>query len=149
MDGQEVWAGAATRDIDFAFMRGKSLMTHKIAGQVDQERDKVADDIAFAGCAEAVDWWDRAQVPHLLTNATGDRMITDGRLVVVRLKECETPPRLRDDAGWRHASAAWQQVAVFPAARDRLHAQRSHSSQCVLALVRRGAHANYSHRPAP
>ncbi len=67
-DGQEVWAGAATRDIDFAFMRGKSLMTHKIAEQVDQERDKVADDIAFASCAEAVDWWDRGQVPHMLTS---------------------------------------------------------------------------------
>jgi LssY C-terminus len=94
VDGQEVWAGAATRDIDFAFMRGKSLMTHEIARQVDQERDKVADDIAFASCADAVDWWDRDHVPHLLTNATGDRMATDGRLVVVRLKECQTLPQL-------------------------------------------------------
>jgi hypothetical protein len=89
-----VWAGAATRDIDFAFMRGKSLMTHKIARQVDDERDKVADDIAFAACAEAVDWWGRGKVPHPLTNATGDRMITDGRLVVVRLKECEAAPNI-------------------------------------------------------
>ena len=94
VDGQEVWAGAATRDTDFAFLRGKSLITHEIARQVDQERDKVADDIAFASCADAVDWWDREQVPHLLTNATGDRMITDGRLVVVRLKECPALPKL-------------------------------------------------------
>jgi hypothetical protein len=91
-EGQEVWAGAATRDIDFAYMRGNGFMTHEIARQVDQERDKVADDIAFASCAEAVDWWDRAQVPHQLTNATGDRMDTDGRLVVVRLKEREVSP---------------------------------------------------------
>jgi len=94
VDGQEVWAGAATRDIDFAFMRGRSMMTHEIARQVDQERDKVADDIAFASCADAVDWWDRVQVPHMLTNATGDRMTTDGRLVVVRLKECPALPNI-------------------------------------------------------
>jgi hypothetical protein len=94
VDGQEVWAGAATRDIDFAFLRGKSFMTHEIARQVDQERDKVADDIAFASCAKAVDWWDRSQVPHLLTNATGDRMTTDGRLVVVSLKECQALPNI-------------------------------------------------------
>jgi hypothetical protein len=94
VDGQEVWAGAATRDIEFTFMRGKSLVTHKIAAQVDQERDKVAEDIAFASCAEVMDWWDRVQIPHLLTNATGDRMITDGRLVVVRLKACEGPPNI-------------------------------------------------------
>src|SRR5450432_2133066 len=70
----------------------KSFMTHKIAREVDRERDKVANDIAFTSCAEAVDWWDGTQVPHLLTNAKGDRMVTDGRLVVVRLKECEALP---------------------------------------------------------
>jgi LssY C-terminus len=91
VDGQEAWAGAATRDIDFAYLRGTHLMTHAIARQVDQERDKVADDIAFASCAEAVDWWDRVEAPHLLMNATGDHMNTDGRLMVVRLKACEPP----------------------------------------------------------
>jgi hypothetical protein len=96
-DGQEVWAGAATRDIDFGYMRGKALMTHQIARQVDHERDKVADDIAFASCAEAVDWWDRPEVSHQLTNATGDRMTTDGRLVVVRLKDCDAPTRIVAD----------------------------------------------------
>lgn len=112
-EGQEVWAGAATRDIDFAYLRGSNLMTHQIAREVDQERDKVADDIAFAGCAEAVDWWDRPRVPHQLTNATGDRMNTDGRLGVVRLKECEAPPEipttLDGDALPRHGGR-WQRL---------------------------------------
>jgi LssY C-terminus len=111
MEGQEVWAGAATRDIDFAYLRGNGFMTHEIARKVDQERDKVADDIAFASCAEAVDWWDREQVPHQLTNATGDRMDTDGRLVVVRLKDRDASPNVaaaadaalnEDDALPRH-----------------------------------------------
>jgi len=97
VDGQELWAGAATRDIDFAYMRGTHLMTHEIARQVDQERDKVADDIAFASCADAVDWWDRAEAPHLLVNATGDQMNTDGRLMVVRLKACEPPMKTATD----------------------------------------------------
>ena len=95
-DGEEVWAAAATRDIDFAYARHGAWMTHKIAQQLDHERDKVAADIEFTACAEAVDTWDRPEVPRLLTNATGDRMETDGRLGIVLLNGCTSPHRVGD-----------------------------------------------------
>jgi LssY-like putative type I secretion system component LssY len=95
-DGEEVWAAAATRDIDFAYARHGAWMTHKIAEQLDQERDKVAADIEFTACAEAVDVWDRPEIPRLLTNATGDRMETDGRLGVILLNGCKSPHRVGD-----------------------------------------------------
>jgi hypothetical protein len=78
---EDVWIGAATRDVDFAFLRGGTFLTHKIAAQVDHERDKVAADVAFASCADTMDWWDRPEVPSHLKNGTGDTMETDQSLV--------------------------------------------------------------------
>jgi hypothetical protein len=94
--GEDVWIGAATRDVDFSFMRGGTFMTHKIAAQVDHERDKIAADIAFATCADTVDWWDRPEVPSHLKNGTGDSMETDQRLIVVRLNACDSPRKIEN-----------------------------------------------------
>jgi LssY C-terminus len=87
-EGREVWLGAATQDVDFAYLRPGRLLTHKIGEKVDAERDKIGNDLAFAGCADTMDWWDRPQVPHLTYNATGDPMQTDGRLEILRLNDC-------------------------------------------------------------
>ena len=88
-DGREIWIGAATQDVDFAYLRPGRLVTHQVARHVDHERDKVVDDLAFTTCADAVDWWDRADTPRSLKNATGDTMETDGKLAIVRLNRCQ------------------------------------------------------------
>jgi hypothetical protein len=90
-DGQEVWIGAATRDIAFAYFRPGRLIAHKVARQVDRERDKIMDDLAFTSCADSTGWWDRPEVPHFVRNATGDAMETDSRLGIVRLNACDSP----------------------------------------------------------
>jgi len=89
--GQQIWIGAATRDVDFTYFRPGKLMTHRIAQQVDHERDKVANDLAFTTCVESLDWWERPEALRDTSNATGDRMETDGRLAVVRLNDCYRP----------------------------------------------------------
>lgn len=94
VDGEQVWAASATRDIDYAYFRKGRAMTHEVARMVDREREKVADDLAFTGCADAVDWVDRPGAPHLVTNATGDLMETDGRVLVVRLNDCKSPRKV-------------------------------------------------------
>lgn len=86
--GQEVWVGAATRDIDFAFLRSGHKLTHQIEHNVDRERDKVAYDLEFTGCGRILDWFDRPRVPAATVNATGDLMTTDGRIVVVSMQGC-------------------------------------------------------------
>jgi hypothetical protein len=112
-NGEQVWAGAATRDVDYGYFHGGKVMTHKVAHYVDQERDKVAADVAFAACADAVDLVDRPEVSRHLTNATGDRMETDGRLIVVRLNDCDSPRNvangLDQDSLPEHGSA-WQRA---------------------------------------
>jgi hypothetical protein len=89
--GQQIWVGAATRDIDFAYLRRGSKLSHKIAEDVDQERDKVAYDLAFTSCGKLLDWTERPDLPRLARNATGDPMVTDGRMVVVKLNDCDAP----------------------------------------------------------
>ena len=90
-NGEELWIGAATRDIDLAYLRPGQRLTHKIAANVDQEREKVAYDLAFTSCASVLEWIGRPEVPGFTENATGDSMTTDKRLVVVQLNDCRAP----------------------------------------------------------
>ncbi len=48
--GREMWVGAATRDVDFAYLRRGEKLSHRIEEDIDQERDKVAYDLAFSSC---------------------------------------------------------------------------------------------------
>jgi hypothetical protein len=89
--GQELWIGAATRDVDFGFLRPSRPFTHRIAPDVDQERDKVAYDLAFTGCTNSLEWVVRTDVPRVTENGTGDLMTTDARLAVLELNNCRAP----------------------------------------------------------
>jgi hypothetical protein len=90
-NGQELWIGAATRDINFAYLRPGRPFTHEIATDVDLERDKIAYDLAFTSCASILDWAERPEVPRVTQNATGDAMTTDTGLVTLRLNDCSAP----------------------------------------------------------
>jgi hypothetical protein len=98
LDGREIWIGAATRDVDFAYLRPGMMFTHKVEEQIDHERDKVAYDVAFTACAEAVDWWARPEVPRLVRNGTGDRMETDDRMAVIQLNSCDDPRPIEESS---------------------------------------------------
>jgi hypothetical protein len=66
-------------------------MTHKIAENVDEERDKVVNDLLFTSCASLLDAPERADIPTSTHNATGDPMRTDTRLAIVQVKACTAP----------------------------------------------------------
>jgi len=89
--GREIWIGAATRDVDFAYLRPGRKLAHKIDEAVDQERDKVAYDLAFSTCGNILDWIGRPDLPQFTHNATGDPIVTDGRMVTVELNDCRSP----------------------------------------------------------
>jgi len=88
---QELWIGAATRDIDFAYLRPGQTLTHRIEENIDQERDKIAYDLAFTSCANLLDWMERPEFPRATRNATGDPIVTDTRLAVIGLRNCPLP----------------------------------------------------------
>lgn len=89
--GQDLWVAAATRDVEIGYLRPGHIVTHRVEEHVDHERDKIAWDISFSSCADAMDWWDRPAIPHETRNATGDRMQTDGELAVLKVNDCSNP----------------------------------------------------------
>jgi hypothetical protein len=88
---QELWVGAATQDIDFAYLRPGQTLTHRIEENIDQERDKIAYDLAFTSCANLLDWTERPEFPRASWNATGDPIATDTRVAVIGLGDCPAP----------------------------------------------------------
>jgi hypothetical protein len=88
---QELWIGAATRDVDFAYLRPGQTLTHRIEENIDQERDKIGYDLAFTSCVNLLDWTERPEFPRATWNATGDRIATDTRVAVIGLGDCSAP----------------------------------------------------------
>jgi LssY C-terminus len=89
--GKELWIGAATHDINFEYLRRGRTVSHGIAPRIDEERDKVAYDLAFTSCGNILDWADRGDSPRFTHNATGDPIVTDGRMAVIELNDCSDP----------------------------------------------------------
>ena len=90
-NGEQIWIGAATHDVDYAYLRHGQPMTHKIEANIDRERDKILHDVEFTSCADVADYVERPHVPQFAHNATGDPMETDGRIAIVHLNECAAP----------------------------------------------------------
>jgi LssY C-terminus len=84
--GQPVWAASATHDIGIKFARDERTFTHRVDQAIDLERQKVVDDLRFAGSVAGYALESRPGVPTQLTNATGDMMTTDGKVAVVVLR---------------------------------------------------------------
>jgi hypothetical protein len=84
-NGQDVWVGAATHDIATTNSRAGSKWSHRIDPHVDRERDWVETDLLFIGTAVGYADVDRPAAPKKLENATGDEIVTDGKITVVQL----------------------------------------------------------------
>lgn len=78
-----VWVCAATHDIGIEFSPEKRNFIHKIDPEIDRERAKVASDLAFSGHVKALSLVARPAAPQHSQNATGDKLETDGRMVVL------------------------------------------------------------------
>ena len=91
-DGKEVWVGAATHDTGIDFSKESHTFTHKIDGNIDNERSKVTNDIIFSGYVSAASMVPRANVPPDISNATGDKLITDGKMSAMEMRDQPVPP---------------------------------------------------------
>lgn len=92
-NAQDVFVAAGTEDVAVAFSQKNRTFIHVINEQIDAEREKIVNDLSFTGCVAGVERVERPWVPRLTRNATGDRMATDGAVVVLKLNECESPRR--------------------------------------------------------
>jgi hypothetical protein len=95
-NGEDVWVAAATHDIETTRSRGATKWNHRIDPHVDRERDWVATDILFAVPAVAYADIDRPTAPRKLANATGDSIVTDGKISVLQLAAVKPPTTMPD-----------------------------------------------------
>lgn len=91
--GLPVWTSSSTHDSGIGFATGQKTFIHIIDENIDEERDKVANDLILTGCVDAIAFVDRPWVPRDASNATGDQLKTDGRAAVMKLNDCVAPRR--------------------------------------------------------
>jgi hypothetical protein len=89
--GEEVLTSSSTQDIRVAFSYKQKTFIHVIDEYIDNERSKVVNDLEFTGCVEEMDMVPRPWVPLDAYNSTGDRLITDGAVAVMKISDCKTP----------------------------------------------------------
>lgn len=90
-EDQPVWPISSTQDIGIGFSRKARNIIHIIDPTIDNERNKIVNDLAFTGCVDAVEMVPRPFVPKDAHNATHDPLLTDGDMAVVQLNACATP----------------------------------------------------------
>ena len=82
-NGKPIWVAAATHDISITFSQASKSFTHGIDPNIDAERSKVVNDLVFTGMVHNIALVDRTNIPHDASNATGDKLVTDGKMAVL------------------------------------------------------------------
>jgi hypothetical protein len=80
--GDPLWLGAATYDERVEISRTTGGITHRIAPDIDRERNKLVRDAARAGLLDGYYWVDRFHPERQGVNGGGDPWVSDGRLAV-------------------------------------------------------------------
>jgi hypothetical protein len=85
---QPLWVGAGTHDIGIERDdRSPDAITHKIDQDVDNERDFIGATLQQAGQVEAMSYMTRSNPIKSAKTATGGKIQSDGRLLVIVLKK--------------------------------------------------------------
>jgi hypothetical protein len=82
--GQAVWVCSATHDTGIDFSDQQRTFIHKIDSHLDLERAKVVSDLLLTGMVRGLSLVQRAELPQEMFNATGDALLTDGAMAVIR-----------------------------------------------------------------
>ena len=89
--GQQAWLSAYTRETGAALSPRYHRFIHHIDRNLDDGVNMLVRDLTLSGCVDSVRLMARPNVHHLMVNATGDEMRTDGALTIVHLKTCNRP----------------------------------------------------------
>lgn len=89
LDGEpDAWVAAADQDIGLVVKPFRRTATHRIAPDVDTERDLLVQELEAVGCADLLEYVELPGAARSGRNASGQGFRTDGRTAVVRLKQC-------------------------------------------------------------
>ncbi|MGB8888619.1 MAG: LssY C-terminal domain-containing protein [Candidatus Korobacteraceae bacterium] len=88
---QPIWVGAGTHDVGIERdQRSPNAITHKIDQDVDNERDFIGATLQQAGQVEAMSYMTRSKPITSAKTATGGKIQSDGRVLVIVLKGTPT-----------------------------------------------------------
>lgn len=103
-DQPEIWnqrpvlAASSTQDVAVTFSFRNSKLIHVVDRNIDNERAKIVNDLAFTGCVDAAELIERPWVPQTTRNYTGEILDTDGAVAVLEINPCRSPARTLDHA---------------------------------------------------
>lgn len=84
--GQQVWIAAATHDVGFVVSKEVKLFNHGIHPNIDLERLKIVNDLAFAGAVAGHNLVARPKAPREGKTSSGEEIRTDGKAAVILLQ---------------------------------------------------------------
>ena len=87
------WLGAATEDVSYKMYRAH--LTHATDRNIDNERAKIINDLAFTGCVEKGSLIPRASLTP--EREFGSSILTDGDIAVIQLNSCMNPKGMPTD----------------------------------------------------
>jgi hypothetical protein len=86
-----VWVAAATEDVGIKINPFKGRFTHRIRPDVDEERDRIVEELEATGCAKLDGYVDLEGAVTQGRNYTGQQFVTDGRTAVITVGSCPAP----------------------------------------------------------
>ncbi len=86
---ENVWLGAAAEDVGFRFE--VAHWTHYTEPDIDNERAKIVNDLAFTGCVNAVSLLHRPSADLVQDPNAVHPILTDGDVAVIQLNDCMNP----------------------------------------------------------
>jgi hypothetical protein len=88
-----LWAAAATEDVGMLVSARRRTVTHRVAPDVDRERDLLVQDLLAVGCAVLDGYVTLPGAAHSGTTVAHQPYVTDARAAVLRLGGCPTLAR--------------------------------------------------------
>ena len=91
-DADTLWAAAATEDVGMLVSARRHTVTHRIAPDVDRERDLLVGDLLAGGCAVLEGYATLPGAQRSGVSLAHQPFVTDGRVAVLRVGACATGP---------------------------------------------------------
>jgi hypothetical protein len=88
LNGESLWASAAVRETGATLSWKHKGFLHHVASDLDEEQRGILRDLAAADCVASMSMVERPGQEHVMLNATGELLRTDGNIMVVKLKPC-------------------------------------------------------------
>ena len=98
VDEKPVWVSAAVRETGATLSVKRLGFMHHVSEDLDEERDSVLRDLVAADCVASESLVDRPGTKHVMVNATGELLRTDGSVMMLDLKTCASHASHREES---------------------------------------------------